>query len=217
MPRHLMFLLLVVLAVGCAVPLGHSEVVGVRHVLRQIPVAGRLEHGGTFAGRLTVEALTINELGQLAATGVLAGTATPGAGSTTPIPPRTVSTPASLLDLRGTCTTLGAGCRTDLPGAAQTRGDAGANHPGHAGCAKGRASLEHHLVCPGTSPGIRPAAHSFSAPCAEAPVTGPRGGAGHAAQPAAPLRHEMASPGTVPDCLQETLSPQDSRYRPSRR
>jgi len=106
MPRHLMFLLLVVLAVGCAVPLGHSEVVGVRHVLRQIPVAGRLEHGGTFAGRLTVEALTINELGQLAATGVLAGTATPGAGSTTQIPPRTVSTPASLLDLRGTCTTL---------------------------------------------------------------------------------------------------------------
>ena len=106
MPRHLMLLLLVVLAVGCAVPLGYSEVVGVRHVLRQIPVAGRLEHGGTFAGQLTVEALTVNELGQLAATGVLAGTATPGAGSATPIPPRTVSTPASLLDLRGTCTTL---------------------------------------------------------------------------------------------------------------
>ena len=106
MPRYLMFLLLVALAVGCAVPLGYSEVMGVRHVLRQIPVAGRLEHGGTFAGRLTVEALTVNELGQLAATGVLAGTATPGAGSATPIPPRTVSTPASLLDLRGTCTTL---------------------------------------------------------------------------------------------------------------
>jgi len=106
MPRYLMFLLLVALAVGCAVPLGYSEVMGVRHVLRQIPVAGRLEHGGTFAGRLTVEALTVNELGQLAATGVLAGTATPGAGSATPIPPLTVSTPASLLDLRGTCTTL---------------------------------------------------------------------------------------------------------------
>ena len=70
MPRYLMFLLLVALAVGCAVPLGYSEVMGVRHVLRQIPVAGRLEHGGTFAGRLTVEALTVNELGQLAATGV---------------------------------------------------------------------------------------------------------------------------------------------------
>src|SRR5262249_27267332 len=106
MPRHLMFLLLVVLAVGCAVPLGHSEVVGMRHVLRQIPVAGPLEHGGPFAGQLTVEALTVNELGQLAATGVLAGTATPGAGSATPVLPRPVSTPASLLDLRGTCTTL---------------------------------------------------------------------------------------------------------------
>jgi hypothetical protein len=79
---------------------------GVRHVLRQIPVAGRLEHGGTFAGRLTVEELTVNDLGQLAATGVLAGTATPEAGNATLIAPRTVITPASLLDLRGTCTTL---------------------------------------------------------------------------------------------------------------
>ena len=106
MPRHLMFLLLMVITIGWAVPLGHSEVVEVRHVLRQIPVAGRLEHGGTFAGRLTVEELTVNELGQLAATGVLAGTATLEAGNATPILLRTVSTPASLLDLRGTCTTL---------------------------------------------------------------------------------------------------------------
>ena len=106
MPRYLMFLLLVVVVVGCAVPLGHSEVVGVKRVLTQMPVTGRLRHGGTFAGRLTVEELTVNELGQLAATGVLAGTATPEAGSATPIPPRTVITPASLLDLRGTCTTL---------------------------------------------------------------------------------------------------------------
>ena len=106
MPRHLMFLVLVVAAVGCAVPQGHSEVVGVKRVLTQMPVTGRLRHGGTFAGRLTVEELTINELGQLAATGVLAGTATPETGSATPIPPLTVSTPASLLDLRGTCTTL---------------------------------------------------------------------------------------------------------------
>jgi hypothetical protein len=106
MPRHLLCLLLVVITVGCAVPLGHSEVMGVRHVLRQIPVAGRLEHGGTFAGRLTVEELTVNDLGQLAATGVLAGTATPEAGNATPISPQTVIAPASLLDLRGTCTTL---------------------------------------------------------------------------------------------------------------
>ena len=106
MPRHLMFLLFVVIAVGCAVPQGHSEVVGVKRVLTQMPVTGRLRHGGTFAGRLTVEELTVNEFGQLAATGVLAGTATPETGSATPIPPLTVSTPASLLDLRGTCTTL---------------------------------------------------------------------------------------------------------------
>jgi hypothetical protein len=106
MPRHLTFLLLVVIAVGCAVPLGHSEVVEVKRVLTQMPVTGRLRHGGTFAGRLTVEELTVNELGQLAATGVLAGTATPEAGSATPVPPLTVITPASLLDLRGTCTTL---------------------------------------------------------------------------------------------------------------
>ena len=106
MPRHLRFVLLVVIALGYAVSLGHSEVVGVKRVLTQMLVTGRLEHGGTFAGRLTVEALTVNDLGQLAATGVLAGTATPEAGNATPIPPRTVSTPASLLDLRGTCTTL---------------------------------------------------------------------------------------------------------------
>lgn len=106
MPRHLMFLLLVVIAVEYAVPPGHSEVVGVKRVLTQMTVTGRLEHGGTFAGRLTVEELTVNDLGQLAATGVLAGMATPKAGNATSIPPRTVITPASLLDLRGTCTTL---------------------------------------------------------------------------------------------------------------
>jgi hypothetical protein len=106
MPRHLMFLPLMVITMGCVVPLGHSEVVGVKRVLTQMPVTGRLKHGGTFAGRLTVEELTVNELGQLAATGVLAGTATLEAGNATPILPRTVSTPASLLDLRGTCTTL---------------------------------------------------------------------------------------------------------------
>jgi hypothetical protein len=106
MPRHLMFVLLVVIAVEYAVPLGHSEVVGVKRMLTQMPVMGRLEHGGTFAGRLTVQELTVNDLGQLAATGELVGTATPEAGNATPVPSRTVITPASLLDLRGTCTTL---------------------------------------------------------------------------------------------------------------
>lgn len=105
-PRHLIFVLLVALAVGYDVLPGYSEAVGVKRVLTQMPVTGRLEHGGTFAGRLTVEELTVNDLGQLAATGVLAGTASPKAGHATPIPPRTVIAPASLLDLRGTCTTL---------------------------------------------------------------------------------------------------------------
>jgi hypothetical protein len=106
MPRHLIGLLLVVLVVGLALRVGHSETVAMKHVLTQIPVAGRLAHGGTFAGRLTVEELAVNTFGQLAATGVLAGTATSEAGSATPVPPHTVITPASLLDLRGTCTTL---------------------------------------------------------------------------------------------------------------
>ena len=79
---------------------------GVKRVLTQMSVTGRLEHGGTFAGWLTVEELTVNDLGQLAATGVLAGTASTQAGDATPVPPHTVITPASLLDLRGTCTTL---------------------------------------------------------------------------------------------------------------
>ena len=54
MPRHLIFVLLVVLAVGYAVIPGYSEVIGVRHVLTQIPVTGRLEYGGTFSCPLTV-------------------------------------------------------------------------------------------------------------------------------------------------------------------
>src|SRR5438067_8802741 len=76
MPQLRMFTLLVVIAVGCAIPQGHSEGVRVKHVLTRMPVAGHLTDGGTFAGRLTVEKLTVNDLGQLAATGVLTGTAT---------------------------------------------------------------------------------------------------------------------------------------------
>ena len=51
-PRHLIFVLLVALAVGYDVLPGYSEAVGVKRVLTQMPVTGRLEHGGTFAGRL---------------------------------------------------------------------------------------------------------------------------------------------------------------------
>ena len=47
-----------------------------------------------------------DEAGQLVATGVLAGTATPAVGRTAKVPARTFTTPVALLDLRGTCTTL---------------------------------------------------------------------------------------------------------------
>jgi hypothetical protein len=106
MPRHPMCTLLVVIAVGIVLPLEPSEAVEVKHMLTQMPVEGHLTHGGTFAGRLTVEALTVNDLGQLAATGVLTGTATSETRRATSLPPCTVTTGASLLDLRGTCTTL---------------------------------------------------------------------------------------------------------------
>jgi len=42
-PQHLMFVLLMVTAVGYAVPLGQSDVVGVKRVLTQMLVTGRLE------------------------------------------------------------------------------------------------------------------------------------------------------------------------------
>ena len=129
MPRHLMFVLLVVIAVGYAVPLGHSEVVGVKRVLTQMPVTGRLEHGGTFAGRLTVEELTVNDLGQLAATGVLVGTATSETGNATPIPPRTVITQGIVTRSAWHLHHFGTGCWADIPGAAGARGDAGSQSP----------------------------------------------------------------------------------------
>jgi hypothetical protein len=50
--------------------------------------------------------LTVDDDGQLAATGVLTGTALSVAGRATKVPPRPFSAPAALLDLRGTCTTL---------------------------------------------------------------------------------------------------------------
>jgi hypothetical protein len=69
-------------------------------------VTGRLADGGTFRGRLTLQALRLDAAGQLVATGVLAGTATPAAGRATPVPAHTFHTPVALLDLRGTCRTL---------------------------------------------------------------------------------------------------------------
>ena len=95
--------------VGLVLPLEYSEAreaFAVKNTLKQMPVTGRLADGGTFAGRLTVQALTINDLGQLSATGVLTGTAMPQTGTVTKVPPRPFTVPAPLLDLRGTCTTL---------------------------------------------------------------------------------------------------------------
>ena len=67
---------------------------------------GRLADGGTFHGRLTLQALTLDAAGHLVASGVLAGTATPSSGRVTKIPTRPFTTPAALLDLWGTCTPL---------------------------------------------------------------------------------------------------------------
>jgi hypothetical protein len=55
---------------------------------------------------LTVYTLTVDEEGQLAATGILKGTVTTAPGAVTTIPAHPFSAPASLLDLRGTCTTV---------------------------------------------------------------------------------------------------------------
>jgi hypothetical protein len=71
-----------------------------------MPVTGRLADGGTFAGRLTIREITVDNLGQISATGVLMGTATLQTGTATRIPPRPFTAPAPLLDLRGTCSTL---------------------------------------------------------------------------------------------------------------
>lgn len=107
MARHKHFSLLVgTTLVSLLLLLGHSTASVVTKTLAQMPVTGRLADGGTFRGRLTVQAVTIDADGQLVAAGILSGTATPAAGRTTKVPARTFSAPAALLDLRGTCTTL---------------------------------------------------------------------------------------------------------------
>jgi len=104
------FLLSIVLgvsaALGLLLPLSLSEAATIAKTLAQTPVTGRLDDGGTFRGRLTLQALWLDEDGQLVATGVLSGTATPTVGRTTKVPAHTFTTPVALLDLRGTCRTL---------------------------------------------------------------------------------------------------------------
>jgi hypothetical protein len=93
-------------ALGLLLPLPRGEAAGIAKTLAQTPVTGRLADGGTFQGRLTLQALRFDEEGHIVATGVLAGTATPAAGRTTKVPAHTFTTPVALLDLRGTCKTL---------------------------------------------------------------------------------------------------------------
>jgi len=107
MQRHLTSMLLAVtMVVGLVLLLRHGEAHVVQHTLTQVPVTGRLPQGGTFQGRLTIQTLIADEFGQLSATGVLTGTAVTPPRTATKIPPHTFTALASLLDLRGTCTTV---------------------------------------------------------------------------------------------------------------
>jgi hypothetical protein len=91
---------------GLLLPLQPDAASVVTQTLTQRPVTGRLADGGPLQGRLTVQTLTVEEDGQLAATGVLTGTARPAAGRATKVPLRPFTAPAALLDRRGTCTTV---------------------------------------------------------------------------------------------------------------
>ena len=107
MPRHLRALFLVVtILAGVVLPLRYGEAVLASKPIQAMPVTGPVADGGTFQGRLTVHTLTVDEEGQLAATGILKGTVTTAPGAVTTIPAHPFSAPASLLDLRGTCTTV---------------------------------------------------------------------------------------------------------------
>jgi len=78
MTRFLLSMVLgVSAALGLLLPLPLSEAAVVAKTLAQTPVAGRFADGGTFQGRLTLQALRFDEAGELIATGVLSGTATP--------------------------------------------------------------------------------------------------------------------------------------------
>jgi hypothetical protein len=107
MQRHLTSVFLAVTAaVGLVLLLQHSMADVAQYPLTKVPVTGRLPQGGTFQGRLTVQTLAADEFGQLSATGILTGTAVTTPRTATKIPPHTFTVLASLLDLRGTCTTV---------------------------------------------------------------------------------------------------------------
>jgi hypothetical protein len=106
MPRSWLCVSLIGLVVGGLPPPARPHEGGGPHLLRHLPVTGGLADGGTFAGHLTVEALTVTDRGHLAATGVLTGTAARQRGTVTTVAASTFTALAPLLDLRGTCTTF---------------------------------------------------------------------------------------------------------------
>ena len=91
---------------GLLLPLPPDEAYVITKTLAQTPVSGRLANGDPFHGRLTLQAVTVDEAGQLVAAGILSGTTVPAAGRATQMTARPFAAPATLLDLRGTCTTL---------------------------------------------------------------------------------------------------------------
>jgi hypothetical protein len=96
----------VIAGLGLLLPLLPGEAAVVAKTLVHTPVTGRLADGGTFHGRLTLQAVRRDATGDLVATGVLSGTATPAVGRATKVASHTFITPVALLDLRGTCRTL---------------------------------------------------------------------------------------------------------------
>ena len=103
---HLGVFLMVTAITLLVLPLGLGAATREKHTLQNLPVTGQLADGGKFTGQLTIMAFTVDDLGQLAATGVLTGTAIPQTGTSTRLPRFTFTALAPLLDLRGTCTTL---------------------------------------------------------------------------------------------------------------
>ena len=66
MTRFLLFVVLgISTALGLLCPLPLGEAASVAKTLAQTPVTGRLADGGTFQGRLTLQALRFDEAGEL--------------------------------------------------------------------------------------------------------------------------------------------------------
>src|SRR5215510_13528952 len=105
MTSHLRFQFLVLTAlVGLTLPYGEAH--RLTTPLTQTPVTGQLADGSAFRGWLTIHDVTVDAQGQLTASGLLTCTAIPALGTAIPVPPRSFTTLAAVLDLRASCTTL---------------------------------------------------------------------------------------------------------------